>query len=608
MPISKPIDLEEIRKTINISSSKNNNLLIFFTIFMLYILISVLGTSDLMLLLPKNTFKMPIINFELDLISFYILAPVMLLLLHFNNLFNYNMYLKKIDKHSKQIHMETLDPSIYGYAYSLANHGFGGLLINLFLWLWIYFIPLSILMLIFIRFADYHHDWITSFHLGILVIDITFIFLSFYYNKIHVKNEQKSIQRISRWFPRLSWMFHGLFWCIIFGMGVLSFLYYSMFFRPVMDETLDIRIKIKSDNHNYLGWILTNIPYLHLRDDNNISIDCFPRLVVNEAEMAKISPSALYIPRYLAMDGTKKDDFDKEKKLILNFGTRIDLTNRNLRYADLKKCILTRADMQGSDLQAVNFMGSHMQAADFRNAKLQDAILIETKLQSSWLNNAQLQGASFAGANMQAVELGNSNLTNANLQKVQLQHAKFGGAKLGNADFRGAELRSADFRGANLTGTSFHDANITSANFNKANLTAADLSGVHFVKVFFMEAWTSPSFRGANMFSVNIFKNKLQDINLTDCQKQFIIDDNISKDILTFDGRRVKYLDTAIRQINAQKLKVNCESQETKEKLIGQLENLFNASCIHLKTEGSKYRGKKEIENIYQELITICNH
>ena len=84
MPLNKPIDLKEIRKTINVSSSKNNNLLIFFTIFMLYILISVLGTSDLMLLLPENTFKMPMINFELNLIAFYILAPIMLLLLHFN--------------------------------------------------------------------------------------------------------------------------------------------------------------------------------------------------------------------------------------------------------------------------------------------------------------------------------------------------------------------------------------------------------------------------------------------------------------------------------------------------------------------------------------------
>ena len=594
MPINRPINREEVRKTINVSSSKNNNLLIFFTIFMLYILISVLGTSDLMLLLPENTFKMPIINFELDLIAFYILAPIMLLLLHFNNLFNYNMYLKKIDKHSKQINMETLDPSIYGYTYSLTNHGLGGLLINLFLWLWIYLIPIFILIFIFIRFADYHLQWISNIHIIIVLFDVFLIFLSFHYNKIHIKNVQTSIFILS-----------VLFRFIIFCIGLAGLLYYFIFFRPMIDEHLDTRIKIEDNNKNCIKWAYN----IHIKgENNNISTECFPRLVVNEAEMAKITSNALYIPRHLAMDGTKKDDIDKEKKLILNYGSRIDLTNRNLRYADLKKCILTRADMRDSDLQVANFMGSHMQAADFRNAKLQDAILIETKLQSSWLNNAQLQGASFASANMQAVKLWDSNLTNANLQKVQLQHAKLGRAELGNADFRGADLRNTDFKRANLMGASFHNANITSANFKEANLTATDLSGVHFVKVLVMKFWTHPSFKEAKMFGVNISKNKLQDINLTDCQKQFIIDDNISKDILTFDGRRVKYLDTAIRQINAQKPKMNCELQETNEKLIRELKNLRNTSCIYLKTEASKYRGKKEIENIYQELITICNH
>ena len=57
MPLKNQDDVDHIRESINTLASKNNTSLIFFSIFLLYILISVLNTSDLMLLLPEHTFK-----------------------------------------------------------------------------------------------------------------------------------------------------------------------------------------------------------------------------------------------------------------------------------------------------------------------------------------------------------------------------------------------------------------------------------------------------------------------------------------------------------------------------------------------------------------------
>jgi len=473
MPMNKKIDVEEIRKTINVSSSKNNNLLIFFTIFMLYILISVLGTSDLMLLLPEKTFKMPIIDFDLNLIAFYILAPIMLLLLHFNNLFNYNMYLKKIDKHSKIINMESLNPSIYGYAYSLHNKGFGGFLLNLFLWFWIYLIPLSILMLIFIRFADYHHSWITFFHFFILMVDIFLILLSLYYNKIHIKNEQNFVLY-------LRWVIH----LIVTGVtGVFATLFLYFFFVPVIDTynngiLADIK---KSPVKQFICKVTTEVPNVFLNNifpdvNNDDFSNCFPRLVVNEAEMAKISKNALYIPRYLAIDENMSDDA-KEKKLILDYGTRIDLANRNLRYADLRRCILTRADMDNSQLQGANLTDIYLQASDLSFAHLQDAILYGANLQKSKLYKAQLQRAVFYHANMQKIKLQESNLTDASFNDAKLQNAHLEHTDLNGASFLNANLTDASFNGAkNLIDASFKYANKTGASYNGADLTAATLS------------------------------------------------------------------------------------------------------------------------------------
>ncbi len=588
-------------KSIEVSSAKNNSLLLFFNIFSLYIFISVLNTTDLMLLLPTHTFKMPFIGFDLNLIFFYVLAPLLLLLLHFNILFNYYVHLKKLNAYKDQIELENIDPSVYSYAYVLVNRGFAkGTVISVILWLLIYLFPLLVLISIYQRFADYHHTFITALHLAIVFLDIILICCSIVYNRAYLKHSQNSTTLISY-----------LFIVLVIFIGLAEAAYFGAFYYPLTyDDIYDSKL-MEPYNKGEAGWFPSLVCKIHhpfLTHGKNASIDCFPRLVVTEEEMAKISSAALYIPRYLAMEGatekTDKEKADKEKKLILNYGTRIDLTNRNLRYANLEKCILTRANMQHSKLDAANLKGSHLQAVDLSDAELQDANLQEAKLQSATLIGTQLQDASFVGANMQETQLWHSNLSNSNLQKVQLQQAKFNGVDLGNADLRAAKLNNASFIGSNLTGASLHGANITSAAFDKANLTAADLSNALFVK----GVRTTAIFKEAEMFGVNISKNIILDGNLTACQKQYIFDGNVSKNILTFDGRRVKYLHTAIQQIDAQKPMANCKSQETKKKLTEQLQKLLNTSCTKLETEVTIYKVTKDIENIYNELITICNH
>ena len=503
MPISKPINLKEIRKTINISSSKNNNFLIFFTIFILYILISVLGTSDLMLLLPEHMFKMPLINFDLDLISFYILAPIMLFLLHFNILFNYNMYLKKVDIHNNKFDMETIDPSVYGYAYTLANSGIGGFLINLFLWIWIYIIPLIVLIFIYLRFADYHDHWITLFHLLIVFGDIIIIFLSFYYNNIHLKHQQTSIRFLSY-----------IFRILLFLVFILGELHYSFIFAPVIKK-MDPRIKLVLDKKNCDTNISQMYNFIFTKDKNiTMPANCFPRLVVNETEMAKISHSALYLPRSLVENDNKnrkQSNIEKEKQLILEYGTRSNLAHRNLRYANLYGSILTRADLSHSDLRASDLRKSHLQATKLIDAKLQHAQLIGAKLNKADLEDANLTNANLTGAVIK----------NAQLSKSTLNNATMNGAKLEKSDFLKANLTSANFINANLPYSIFSEANLTSAIFIKANLTSANFIKATLSNSSFYEAdLTSAKFKEANLshsmfFKANLTSAKFKDANLS---------------------------------------------------------------------------------------------
>ena len=513
-------NLDDIRKTINVSSSKNNNSLIFFTIFMLYILISVFGTTDLMLLLPEHMFKMPVINFDLNLIAFYIIAPIMLFMLHFNILFNYNMYLKKIDLQHKKINMNTLDPSMYGYAYNMISRGFDGFLINLFLWVWIYIIPLMILILIYLRFADYHDNAITIFHLVMVLLDIFLIFLSFHYNKIHLKHQQKGVRYLSY-----------VFYVIFTGVFILSVVYHYFIFTPVINDKLDTRIKLGTEQEKCD--INISRMYDFIVDKNmsiSISSSCFPRLVVNEAEMAKISENALYIPRYMA---EKKDinDSEQERQLILNYGARSNLKERNLRYANLYGCILTRADLRHSDLQFSDLRKSHLQASRLTGAKLQHANLMGAKL-----NKAELQEANLTSTNLSKADIRNLQFT-----EVTLNNAIIIGTKLENSDFLGANLiganlaRSqllngvfyqADFAEANLSHSKLEHGNFNEANLTNANLIHSKLKHGNFINTNLTDAnltysrlehsnFTKANLRGANLAYSQLEHSNFTEANLT---------------------------------------------------------------------------------------------
>jgi len=519
-------DLGEIREILDASAKKNNNLLIFFLTFGLYILISTLGTTDAALLLPKQGFKMPLIDFELDLLNFFRLAPSLLLLLHFNLLFSHHKHLEKLHTYKNKIDINSIDPSFYSFAFIMGNHGFSGRMINFILWILLYILPLLVFLLIYIRFADYHHRAITLLHLGIIILDLIFIISSIIYNDIFYKSSYAD--RSSNIINTISKI---IIYPFIISIGVLTVLYYVVFFSPIVQDDYDPSYlqKIKNDCLPKSICSSINLIYEHKKY-------CYPRLIVTEEEMAKISKSALYIPRVLGMDGIVAE---KEKKLILKYGTRIDLTNRNLRYAVLKSSILTRADMEKSWLDAADLRKSHMQATDLTDASFIDAQLTEAKLQSADFIRTNLHNANLVRANMNQATFDACNLTGAFLQKAQLKGSKLvsffeNTNNLTNTNLKGANLMNADLQGSDLTGASLHNANISGTIFDKADLTAADLSGVHYyVRIdkmgddYFLKGF--PSFKETKMFGINISKYKQQNSHSSKKQNTILFDVNISK-------------------------------------------------------------------------------
>ncbi len=591
----------QISERIDASSTKNNNLLIFFYIFGLYIFISALSTTDLMLLLPTHTFKMPFISFDLDLIYFYVLAPILLFVLHFNILLNYMVHLKKLYAYKGQVDLESIDPSLYSYAFALLEGGYKGTIINWFLWLLVYFLPMLVFVVIYQRFAAYHHQWITLLHLIIILFDVFLISSSMIHNRSYLGHSQNSVRYSSH-----------LFIIMILFVGFVEVAFYMLFFHPMIDKEYDSTVTkpyqmtasaLEREKVGTFSRIICKINHpKSLLHGEDATMDCFPRLVVTEEEMAKISPDRLYIPRHLAFTESAKD-----KELILKYGARIDLKERNLRYADLKASILTRADMESSELQGIDLSQSHLQAVKLNNARLEDANLMSAQLQEVELFRADLRGANLVSANMAGADLQESILSDAKLTGTRLEDSNLEKATLINADLGYADLLRAFFRDADLTGASLYKTGLTSSVFEGAVLVAADLSGVSFVE----GEMKTPDFDNTAMSGANVYGSKMLTHGLSVCQKRLLVNiDTSSHKYLTFYGRRVKYLDESIRLIRSKEPVPECQDIDTaelKKELETRLETMLKTSCVQLEQEEGIYEGNEITKESFLELERSCS-
>ena len=99
-------ELERLNQVFDTSSEKNRNVLLGFLAAQLYVLVIVGGTSDMHLLLSSTAFNLPVVNIGIPIVGFYIFAPLLLVVFHFNLLFNLSEHVdllkkwQKIDKNS----------------------------------------------------------------------------------------------------------------------------------------------------------------------------------------------------------------------------------------------------------------------------------------------------------------------------------------------------------------------------------------------------------------------------------------------------------------------------------------------------------------------------
>lgn len=205
-------------------------------------------------------------------------------------------------------------------------------------------------------------------------------------------------------------------------------------------------------------------------------------------------------------------------------GSRLNLSGRDLRFANLDKSDLTgvllrqtrlqgaslmeatldEAEMYNVNLQGANLKRAKLNGAILNGAHLEEAILEDAKMEGAVLGKASLDGADLTWANLKCAEMAGASFIGAILQKAILQHSTadwsvFRAADLTGVDLKSSHLRGADFFGADLNKSNFYDAILVDADLSATNMEGSDL-------------------RKANLLGTNLYAANLKSVDLTDVE------------------------------------------------------------------------------------------
>jgi uncharacterized protein YjbI with pentapeptide repeats len=438
-------DLDAIRKAVEDAASVSTGLWISYLFMFFYIALAAGAVTHLDLLL-ENSVKLPFLGIELPLFAFFLIAPLLFLIVHAYTLVHFVMLGQKSAQFNAAIRVaedsddkrRQLPSNIFVQFLAgpsdVRNTAFGQLL-RAIAWITLVFGPIALLLELQIQFLPYHHLQLTWEHRLALLVDILLIW----------------------------WLWHRI-------VGRSD----RLISKDWRSRTITATGAILSALALWLSWSLAIIP-----NEWQQFTGCpwlYKHLFHGEPNPHTHRPTSLFsnrlvLPRLNVYDILKVDDPQKAawRPYLLS------LRGRDLKGAILDEAFLPRTDAQFAQLQGASLaIAASLQGSILRDASLQGADLSTAQLQGADLIRAQLDGATLSGAGLQGATLEAAHLVGADLTDAQLQ----------GANFRGADLRGAFLVHAALRGTAFGPIDhgqiqvptqLQGANFDQATLDVVSL-------------------------------------------------------------------------------------------------------------------------------------
>jgi len=465
-----------------------------FITFELYLAIA-FGSVTHRDLFLETPIKLPILNVELPLVGFFVVAPTILVIFHFYILLQLLALAEKTKDYDALLGYETSSPLYRRYIrqrldsflvlQSLAGPS-NQRALRFMGWITLVAMPVLVLLQAHVTFLPYHLEWIAWFLRIAVLIDLAIIW--WFWTRI--RSDEQAVARV----PRLVWLTLG-------GLASLCVLFFGVGVATFPGEWADTNLPsfrivpwLYFDPDFPLGTVPAppgigdrggpfRAPTWHIR-----RASLHPLLFGGSPDEVTKRPRSLFSNRLVLADQSFVDP-DKLDKVDVSRSFR----GRDLRGAVLSGADLLKADFSGAMLNGVNFAFARLQSTRFDCAvpgfgsdpvphagqRVESRRWPEsscTWLQGTHFHAAQLQGASLFGALLQGAELDQAELQGAVLGGARLQGATLNGASLQGAFLVVAQLQGASLERAVLQGAYLLAAQLQGANLNHANLKGASLA------------------------------------------------------------------------------------------------------------------------------------
>ena len=521
---------EKLLDSINETAKIARTSLLFFLVVALYLLIIVGTTTDLMLLRGEIV-TLPLMEVGVPVVAFYIVAPLIFLLLHINLLLRLSQLTETVSQWTETVSRWKKNPDgLKGAHNSLVFPvDFARLLLDgkprWGLWVvvvtQIYILPIVVLLALQMSFLAYQDSSITFWHQLIVTADLVLLFLFVCF--VRGTREKRKVER--------NYVLKMLFrmWGTVFSAGLVLIFTWAIavvpnsgqetvgmntdnFYsavdgsqkRPIQQQLLACLRQLSACV--FADWwegypIISYRPvrrFLNVAEQpvalTEIPPEIVGALIIKKAKLkgeeAKLKGEEAKLKgeeaKLKGEEAKLKDEEaklkDEEAKLkdeeakLKGEEAKSDSLCKYIGELDLSRRQLNYALFYGSQFRCVKLEFAELHGANLSEAKLNGADLRLAKLHGANLSEAELHGANLSSAELHGADLSGAELHGANLFNAELHGADLSEAELHGADLYNAELYGADLYNAELHGVGLEEAELYGANLSKAELHGADLS------------------------------------------------------------------------------------------------------------------------------------
>ena len=548
---SKATDLDALRTAVVDAAGVGYGLWFSYLFALLYFAIAAGAVTHRDLLL-ESPVKLPFLNVELPLKAFFILGPLVFLVMHAYVLLHFLLLAgkvgafhieleKQVPEGQKQAQLRRQLPSNI-FVQFLAGprevrEGIVGFLLKAVATISLVAGPIALLVLFQLQFLPYHNPRITWWHRIAMTLDLVLLWLLW---PPIARGETALITwydlrrvRVAAWLP-------------VSLVPLLLAFTIATFPGEWLEENIPpVRLVPMSRE----AWQLPSIAAIQEVDSGWATLH--ELLVARDVDPVtgkslSLWSNVLVLPNFEIGERSK---FDEGKSTP---SKTISLRGRRLEGAVFVFANLRKADFTGAQLAYANFSGADLKGADFCNPLGFGGTCAQ--LQGAWFAFARLQGASFDGANLQCARFHGANLHGASLENTELQAARFDPFPLPGLDWpthlegaslRRARLQAADLRKAHLQGASLDNAQLQGVAIEGALLQNASLKHAFLWRVTapapesvsgaaIVTPITEPKYRGLDCPSQQEFCDwsRKQFEDLKDLIKQYFSQDDWRKETL----------------------------------------------------------------------------